>query len=405
MNIGKHIESLLKRHPSVFVKGLGVFKRIHQSAKYDSTRNVYLPPVTFIEFEHFESDGFDFVNYIQELDQLSREDADAKVEDVVSTILDLVYQNGEVSIDGLGTFESFGNAYIFKPLDLVGFTYEEVESNFVESHSSANNSEEEPADILPESNGFVEEHVEAERIIEEVEIESIEEVADTTLVDSTGSIEVLEEVIVDEPVDSSSLEAGLESKVSESLNATNKNVFVFEHRPLDPGDDEHTSDGKSYVYGLLAALSVLLLGGIYYYYTTYYRGAVVNPQVGTKENIDTANLPLDTATVDSTLLIDSVLLNQDTLRKSTKVDTVLKEREIDHKYTIVIGTHKNLESAEIEAAKYNKDGHKSVRVLIPNMEKNRKRVIWGTYATREERDSVLRVVRSRYKADAWGSEI
>ncbi|NGM90477.1 hypothetical protein G5B35_24570 [Parapusillimonas sp. SGNA-6] len=78
---------------------------------------------------------------------------------------------------------------------------------------------------------------------------------------------------------------------------------------------------------------------------------------------------------------------------------------VQHKYTVVIGTHPTLAKAYEEAEAFNKDGHKSVRVITPNLAKNLKRVIWDTYATKEERDSALRYVRKHIKADAWGDKL
>ena len=101
----------------------------------------------------------------------------------------------------------------------------------------------------------------------------------------------------------------------------------------------------------------------------------------------------------------SNLVAQDTVVVNTAVEPPKKAPIVDHKYIIVIGTHATLEQAYKQAESFNKQGHRSVRVLLPNMEKNKKRVIWDTYPTREKRDSALREVRKHNKPDAWGAEI
>lgn len=44
MNLGKNINSLLKRYAEVYVPGIGVFKRIHSPAQFDKQNNVFFAP-------------------------------------------------------------------------------------------------------------------------------------------------------------------------------------------------------------------------------------------------------------------------------------------------------------------------------------------------------------------------
>ena len=65
MNLGKNINSLLKRYAEVYVPGIGVFKRIHSPAQFDKQNNVFLPPISYVELDYSAQHGFNIVHYIQ----------------------------------------------------------------------------------------------------------------------------------------------------------------------------------------------------------------------------------------------------------------------------------------------------------------------------------------------------
>lgn len=370
MNLGKQIDSLLRRQAAVYVKGLGVFRRIHTSATFDSKSNVFLPPISYLEFEYLSTDGYDFISYLQQITPLERADAERELDSAVAAVVDDISKTGEATLDNLGTLVSFGDAYVFKPLDLSGFQYVPVENDYPISE--------------------VEEEAELESNIDEEEV--LEEIVE---------IKVEEPQKVTAPAKESVF--GLEARVVEQREAV---------EPVVEGnlEEEQFSNEKSnsYIYGLVAAVAFLLLGGAYYYFTIYQAEdyaaenySFANPAIDSSVNqLDTTNVLVDS-------LADTIAIVQDTVEVIAEPIAVApKEQKIvDHKYIIVIGTNATLEQANTEAAAYNKKGHKSVRVLTPNMSKNKKRVIWDTYPTREKRDSALREVRKNIKPDAWGAEI
>lgn len=371
MNLGRQIHTLLKRQTSVYVNRLGVFKRVHTPATFDAKRHVFLPPITFIEFDSVATDGYDFVTYVQQANQLDRHEAELLVEQSVATVLDKLNQSGQVSLDNLGQLISYGNSYVFKPLDLSGFNYTAVEDNF--SHDDTvvtkDNIETEQATIVTEvasTDDFMSEEISDDTIKadSEVNMEPIQEPVETP------------KTVLEEP----------DTVRAEEL--------------LLPTERKSTS---AYVYALVGVIAVALLGGLYYY-STYMQ---VSPVLVANEQVI---VPLDTTTTDTLvaeLPVDSTLIKQDSIHSSSDLETDQEKIEeatpppVNHKYTIVIGTHRTLAQAYEEAEAFNKDGHKSVRVITPNLAKNLKRVVWDTYASKEERDSALRYVKKHIKTDAW----
>lgn len=343
MNIGKQIHVLLKKNTSVYVKGLGVFKRVHTPASFDAHKNVYLPPVTFIELDTEATDGYDLITYIQQTEGCERTEAEQKVADAVSHIQGQVLTQGQVMLDNLGQLIGYGNSYVFKPLDLSGFAFAAVEAPPVEQTSIAESSQD------PKE----------ETVTEDLPVESQKE-----------------EDIVETTVEAAAAET------------------VFE-------EEEELSNNRSFIYGLIAAVAVLVIAGLYYYYSQYYQGApkrdatTVGPAQDTVPQVDTTDILSQRDTLVEPL--DSL--------PNEVVQVPVDTPAVQHKYTVVIGTHPTLAKAYEEAEAFNKDGHKSVRVITPNLAKNLKRVIWDTYATKEERDSALRYVRKHIKADAWGDKL
>lgn len=364
MNLGKQIDSLLKKHPSVYVKGLGVFNRIHTPATFDSKRNVFLPPISYVEFDHFSVEGYDFLVYLQQVEQLDRQHAESKLEGIVSNLIDDLSQNGEIVLDNLGSFVSYGNSFVFKPVDLTGFLYTPIEDDYYQVEVTSTT----PAESkVPENEKAPLDSVE-DKVSPVESVESKQEEEIPTVVPTHVSTE-------EEPTASTSVDV----------------------------DYEQPKESSSYIYGIVAALALIILAGIYFYTKNQAPKELIEKNIMIEVPVlDTTALSSDTLEVvrDSSLIDSTTIAVKDTVAKIAK-----KEIVTNYKYTIVIGTHKTLEQATDEAKAYNKEGHKSVRVLEPNMSKNLKRVIWDTYPTREKRDSALREVRKRYKEDAWGSEI
>lgn len=375
MNLGRQIHTLLKRQASVFVGRLGVFRRIHTPATFDAKRHVFLPPITFIEFDNLGTEGYDFVTYVQQANQLERGEAETLVEQAVSVLLDKLNQSGQVNLDNLGQLVSYGNSYVFKPLDLSGFNYTAVEDEFhVEPEHEA---------VIPKPE-LVKEAAIQDPMPEEVEEVELKEKVHEVTVESVNNTSPIIAPEVNE----------------ESVIATKtEHLDTSEQEQTIPELLEERNSTSAYIYALVAMVAVVLLGGLYYYSTQMQTAA---PVVDRPSSI----LPLDSISRDTI----PPLVSADSI-PNTPSDSVATLAEVEkpvvtapepkHRYTIVVGTHRTLAQAYEEAEAFNKDGHKSVKVITPNLAKNLKRVVWDTYATKDERDSALRYVQKHIKTDAW----
>jgi len=126
MNLGKNINSLLRRYAEVYVPGIGVFKRIHSPAQFDKQNNVFLPPISYVELDYSAQHGFNIVHYIQQQENLSLGQAQQILDDTVGSLRNDLGQFGQVKLDDLGLLISYGSSLVFKPLDLSGFNFQPV---------------------------------------------------------------------------------------------------------------------------------------------------------------------------------------------------------------------------------------------------------------------------------------
>jgi hypothetical protein len=184
MNLGKNINSLLKRYAEVYVPGIGVFKRIHSPAQFDKQNNVFLPPISYVELDYSAQHGFNIVHYIQQQENLGLNQAQLILSETVENLRADLGQFGQVKLDDLGLLISYGASLVFKPLDLSGFDFQPV-TNLVAPEietvvsSLEETKEEEFTNLAIEDAPVVEEDpvVEADHNLEPVE-ESISDTAD-----------------------------------------------------------------------------------------------------------------------------------------------------------------------------------------------------------------------------------
>ncbi len=128
MNLGKNINSLLKRYAEVYVPGIGVFKRIHSPAQFDKQNNVFLPPISYVELDYSAQQGFNIVHYIQQQENLGLNQAQQILSETVENLRADLGQFGQVKLDDLGLLISYGASLVFKPLDLSGFDFQPVKN-------------------------------------------------------------------------------------------------------------------------------------------------------------------------------------------------------------------------------------------------------------------------------------
>lgn len=126
MDLGRYIHQLLKHRKEVYVKGLGVFKRMHTPSVYDERKGMYLPPVTYLEFDAKGANGADFVEYFQQNSQLSRSEAELEVESAVLEILDHIKNDGVARLTHVGQLVRHGTSLVFKAEDLGGFQLQPI---------------------------------------------------------------------------------------------------------------------------------------------------------------------------------------------------------------------------------------------------------------------------------------
>lgn len=371
MNLGRQIYSLLKRHSKVFIKGLGTFRRIRTSAAFDAKRKVVLPPLSYIEFEHDVQDGFDFTLYVQQSQQIDKSDADNLVQREIEALIDTINTDGQATLEELGQLVSYGHSYIFKPFDLSGFQFFPIEDPYLQVESDSGN----PVDATKEINPPI--------LVEE----SLQYKDETQVVEEKSEQEDVSQI-----QNSAILQAPV---IPPNVPYTGQHHYFEEVKP---------KRSNTLVYILIAVVALITLGGIYYYSILEKKLDNVDQFLGEIDSevdeFDSLNTPLDTNIL---VAVDSAALDSnDTLvTPAEDIPTPIVEKPKNHKYTIVIGTHPKFEQAEAEAAEYQQKGFKHVRALPSNLAKNRKRVIWDTYPTKELRDSALRYVQKNVKSDAW----
>lgn len=341
MDLGRNIHQLLKHKKEVYVKGLGTFKRIHTSSVFDDQRGVYLPPVTYLEFENKSEDGADFIDYVQQSNYLSRAEAESLVEEKVTEIIKGLADKGAVSLNYLGQLIRHGSSLVFKPEDIASFKMEPIQGT------------NESYDVDPE-----------------VSLSKNDKIEVSTAETETGTN--LDEVLAD-------------------------NVeFDSASEPTSEEPLYSNSTGKSSWYIWVAILSVLIIAGLFYYNYSKVENNLDSNRVANKQVIEDL---ADSAATDSAKVV--ALPATDTIKKKI-YNPLIPE---NHTYQIVIGTHGTLALAYEQAESFNKAGIQSVRVIPSNLAHNKKKVIWDSYATKEEADSALRYVRKHYVSDAWHQKV
>jgi len=350
MNLGRNVYNLLKRQPEVYVEGLGSFRRNHTPATYDEKRNVYLPPFTYIDFDQSSQQGYDFIQYLQQLELIGRKEAEEAVASQVSDLLRCVREDGQAKLDDLGHLVSYGDSYVFKALDLSGFHYEPVEA------------------IAGQPQGVKEDTPELEEkdsVMEDVantgegpteEVQAISETQQPPAADIVGS------VIADE----------------ETVTPRSNTIW----------------------YAVIVVIALGIMVALYL--ANRHQSTVPETQVLA---IDSNLHKQDTTTLslagDSTQVIDSLVQDTIGIRAAAKEPLVPE----NHTWQIVIGSHKTLAQAYEQAESYNKAGYLRVRVIPSNLAKNRKKVIWDSYGTKQEVDSALKYVQRHHIKDAWPDKI
>lgn len=385
MDLGRYIFQVLKHRNEVYVKGLGVFKRIHTSSVYDEQKAVYLPPLTYLEFDSKAVDGVDLADYIQQANQVSRTDAEALVQEAVLNLFDQIRDHGQASLHHLGHLIRHGNSLVFKAEDLSGFQLQPVDGG----------------EVRPTVEEEIEKQIEEESIQpEEVIVPPVEtETIDEEFEEET---QVIEDESVQETAQTDDVAPVMGNPEEENRTEANSTEqvepYYFEEEPVK---------SSKAIWYIAAALIGLLIVGALYYFNRPEQGEVLDL---TKDKNNQQTLPLDSNQVKN----DSIAANDSTLKKQDSIpaaDTVAKAPAKKllipegHHYYIIIGKHSTLAKAYEQAEAFNKDGIPSVRVIPSKLARNKKTVIWDSYATKAQADSANAIVQKRYVSDAWVQKI
>lgn len=266
MNLGKNINSLLKRYAEVYVPGIGVFKRIHSPAQFDKQNNVFLPPISYVELDYSAQHGFNIVHYIQQQENLGLNQAQQILSEAVDNLRADLGQFGQAKLDDLGLLISYGASLVFKPLDLSGFDFQPV-TNLVAPEietvvSSLEEAKEEELttlaveeDPIVEEDPVVEANDKVEPAIESmpdtadqdetIEVEEVKEEAETAqepvaVTDPVADETIQETELANDLIDDETDELSLTKEETEELEPVDTTVIADSNHSVTP-KEENTS--------------------------------------------------------------------------------------------------------------------------------------------------------------------
>lgn len=459
MNLGKNINSLLRRYAEVYVPGIGVFKRIHSPAQFDKQNNVFLPPISYVELDYSAQHGFNMVHYIQQQENLSLGQAQQILNDAVETLRNDLGQFGQVKLDDLGLLISYGSSLVFKPLDLSGFNFQPV-INHVGPEIETIIPEREDEHILVESvepivpEPMVEmigtEKVNVEAEVEPKDLAAIEQ-EEEPLVDEDPSI--VAEPVVESVIEPTAPETEIIPVAIEQLDAVVPTVPVDKGEPQELTEEqiapqkevgaiatansayetnvyEEEPRNSNRIWYWITAAIVLVMVAVGILYTnpglknSLFGGTQpaltsAGDTIVQKNNLPTKDTMTNVLAADSLKKVDSLAKITTDSVKSTPVsavkktetagkpavlqaDPVIKESipVAQPKYQVVIGSARTMVQAEEEAKRLREIGYKTARAVEGKFKKNRKKVILNTYMTKEEADLAQKSVEKKIKG-AW----
>ncbi|MGA6120288.1 SPOR domain-containing protein [Sphingobacterium anhuiense] len=392
MNLGKNINNLLKRYAEVYVKGLGVFKRKHSAAQFDKQRDLFLPPISYVEFDSTAESGFNFIHYIQQQQNLNLDSATQVLQDAVADLKDQLIQNGQAKLEDLGHIVSYGSSLVFKPLDLSGFNFEPIR-HVIAPEIETVIPDRELEENIPFSPTELEEHVEGIIEDEPADTEQVEEeIVPETVVVAPSPVETPVAPIIHEPV----------SETIDERVETDPAIFY----------QERSTKSNTVWYYISAAIIIVVSVIVAFLLNPSLKDqlfgkkkatapVVVPAPVDTLPKIDSTQLKQD-----STAIVDSLKVDTAALQTTLKETVVVKESVpvAQPNYQLVIATPKTMELAEEEVQRLRKKGYQTVRAVDSKFKRNKKRVIWDTYMTKEEADRDQATVAKTFSG-AWVEKI
>ncbi|KKX50406.1 hypothetical protein [Sphingobacterium sp. IITKGP-BTPF85] len=355
MNLGKNINNLLKRYAEVYVKGLGVFKRKHSAAQFDKQRDLFLPPISYVEFDSTAESGFNFIHYIQQQQNLNLDAATQVLQDAVADLKDQLIQNGQAKLEDLGHIVSYGSSLVFKPLDLSGFNFEPIR-HVIAPEIETVIPDRELEENIPFSPTELEEPVEDIIEDEPADTEQVEEeIVPETVVVAPSQVETPVAPIIHEPV----------SETIDERVETDPAVFY----------QERSTKSNTVWYYISAAIIIVVSVIVAFLLNPSLKDqlfgkkqatapVVVPAPVDTLPKIDSTQLKQD-----STAIVDSLKVDTAALQTTLKETVVVKESVpvAQPNYQLVIATPKTMELAEEEVQRLRKKVIKLCGQLIANL--------------------------------------
>lgn len=427
MNLGRNVFNLLKRQTEVYVKGLGSFKRNLTSSAFDDKNNVYLPPIAYLDFNQSSQEGYDFIQYIQQLHEMERSEADNLVGLAVAALKQQIVEEGQAKLDDLGYLLSYGEAYVFKPLDLSGFHLEPVAVNpqFVEQQPAIeppfvgqdNTNEQQPEEELPVSAEELPTPTEEQlpAATEEPTAAAPEEVENPALASLLIDENKIELAETSPSADFGHPETNLPAAevapaVDETLVAAPSDIpATAGEETLEEPEVEPRKKSNAIWYIILILVGLGVMAGLYITNNNiqlFPAEVPVDTPVVEVPLVDTTSSVFDVDSTALALQADSALVDTakvETEKPALKEEAVLTKR--NHEWQLVIGTHATLAQAYEQAESYNKAGYPHVRVVPSNLAKNKKKVIWDSYETKDQVDSAALYVKKHIIKDAWQDKI
>ena len=117
IELAKHIEVLLLENDCVIVPGLGGFIAHNRQAEFKESENLFSSPARTIGFnpQLVMNDGLLVQTYMQAYNT-DFPDATRKIEKIVSSLKEQLYQKGEVMLPNVGTlYYTMNGTYVFEP--------------------------------------------------------------------------------------------------------------------------------------------------------------------------------------------------------------------------------------------------------------------------------------------------
>lgn len=292
-----------------------------------------------MEFDSTAENGFNFIHYIQQQQNLNLDAATQVLQDAVADLKDQLIQNGQAKLEDLGHIVSYGSSLVFKPLDLSGFNFEPIKH------------------VVPEIETVIPDR-ELEEIIPLIPVEEQESVDDELEEEKeVDTVEVKEEIVPEE-AKLIQPDAVVEPVEIEPVVFTHEQTV--EQEPVVLYEERATQSNTIWYY--ISAAIIIVVSVI----VAFLLNPTLKDQLfGKKPTIaPVVVVPVDTVTKidstqlkqDSTAAIDT--LKQDTiaLPAATKETLVVKEAVpvAQPNYQLVIATPRTMALAEEEVSRLRK---------------------------------------------------